>query len=400
MRADITPGQTSDHRGFDLVMGDDLPAPAALLGDKGQDANPIRARAEARDAVPVIPMRRGRKARKGVDRTLHALRNRIERTIGRLKHSRRLATRCRQDRRQPPRLRRPRLHPPGGPGFCQQGLGLVEVHRRRMEQAARRMMASKVRSSVSERRAMRLTSSGERKKLSIGWRRLWTSRSMRWPPARRLCGSIAVLGAASADLVEGPVRIAGPIGDRRAERHAVDPLRHRDRVRAGAGQQAEANPSPQRVGERDDPGRRAALRATDGPTGSPPFAPWPWRWTRTMGASTIARSMSTSTSLEAPSTRANTPLSRRSARRRQTELPLPNPSGRSRRGLLVRTIHNTASRTSRPSGPVRPGSLLLPKQERLHRRPLRIGTNASSPDPSPSKALEPDPTLDVNLNKP
>ena len=93
MRADITPGQVSDHRGFDLVMGDDLPAPAALLGDKGYDADRIRDWAEARDAVPVIPMRRCRKTRKSVDRALYALRNRIERTIGRLKHSRRLATR-------------------------------------------------------------------------------------------------------------------------------------------------------------------------------------------------------------------------------------------------------------------------------------------------------------------
>ncbi len=53
MRADVTPGQTSDHRGFDLVMGDDLPAPAALLGDKGYDSDRIRAWAEARDGVPV-----------------------------------------------------------------------------------------------------------------------------------------------------------------------------------------------------------------------------------------------------------------------------------------------------------------------------------------------------------
>ena len=93
MRADVTPGQTSDHRGFDLVMGDDLPAPAALLGDKGYDSDRIRAWADARDAVPVIPMRRGRRKRKGVDRVLYALRNRIERCIGLLKHSRRVATR-------------------------------------------------------------------------------------------------------------------------------------------------------------------------------------------------------------------------------------------------------------------------------------------------------------------
>ena len=93
MRADVTPGQTSEHRGFDLVVGDDLPAPAALLGDKGYDADRIRAWAEARDAMPVIPMRRCRRARRGVDRALCALRNHIERCIGRLKHSRRIATR-------------------------------------------------------------------------------------------------------------------------------------------------------------------------------------------------------------------------------------------------------------------------------------------------------------------
>ena len=57
------------------------------------DAHRIRTWAEARDAVPVISMRRCRKARKGVDRTLDALGNRIERIIGRLKHSRCIATR-------------------------------------------------------------------------------------------------------------------------------------------------------------------------------------------------------------------------------------------------------------------------------------------------------------------
>ena len=74
-------------------MGDDLPAPAALLGDKGYDADRIRAWAEARDAIPVIPMRRNRKARVGIDRTLYALRNLVERCSGRLKNARRVATR-------------------------------------------------------------------------------------------------------------------------------------------------------------------------------------------------------------------------------------------------------------------------------------------------------------------
>ena len=92
MRADVTPGQVSDYRGFDLVLGDDMAAPAALPGDKGYDADHIRAWAEALDALPVTPMRRCRKAWKGVDRAFYALRNWIERCIGRLKHSRRVAT--------------------------------------------------------------------------------------------------------------------------------------------------------------------------------------------------------------------------------------------------------------------------------------------------------------------
>ena len=73
MRTDVTPGRTSDHKGF--------------------DADRIRDWAEARDAIPVIPMRRNRKARAGVDKTLYALRNLVERCFGRLKNSRRVATR-------------------------------------------------------------------------------------------------------------------------------------------------------------------------------------------------------------------------------------------------------------------------------------------------------------------
>lgn len=33
MRTEITPGQTSGHPGFDLVMAENLPEPAVLLAD-------------------------------------------------------------------------------------------------------------------------------------------------------------------------------------------------------------------------------------------------------------------------------------------------------------------------------------------------------------------------------
>ena len=93
MRTDVTPGQTSDHKGFDLVMGDDLPAPCAPLADKGYDADRIRDWAGARDAIPVIPMRRNRNARAGIDQMLYTLRSLAERCFGRLKDTRREVTR-------------------------------------------------------------------------------------------------------------------------------------------------------------------------------------------------------------------------------------------------------------------------------------------------------------------
>ncbi len=42
MRTEITPGQTSDYLGFDLVMADNLPRPSVLLADRGYDADKIR----------------------------------------------------------------------------------------------------------------------------------------------------------------------------------------------------------------------------------------------------------------------------------------------------------------------------------------------------------------------
>ena len=57
MRTEITPGQTSDYLGFDLVMADNLPPPSVLLADCGYDADRIRDDMEARYVLPVIPMR-------------------------------------------------------------------------------------------------------------------------------------------------------------------------------------------------------------------------------------------------------------------------------------------------------------------------------------------------------
>lgn len=79
MRTEITPGQTSDYLGFDLVMAKYLPDPAVLLADRGYDADRIRKNMDARDVLPVIPMRKSCTKRIGVDRSLYRLRNLVER---------------------------------------------------------------------------------------------------------------------------------------------------------------------------------------------------------------------------------------------------------------------------------------------------------------------------------
>ena len=59
MRSDITPGKTSDYRGF--------------------DSDKVRKMMEARNVVPVIPMRKSRRLRVVVDRALYRLRNLLRR---------------------------------------------------------------------------------------------------------------------------------------------------------------------------------------------------------------------------------------------------------------------------------------------------------------------------------
>ena len=93
MRTDITPGQTSDYLGFDLVMSDNLSQPRVLLTDRGYNADRIRKTMSERDVLTQIPMRKTRKTRVGVDRGLYRLRNMVERCFNKLKNARRVATR-------------------------------------------------------------------------------------------------------------------------------------------------------------------------------------------------------------------------------------------------------------------------------------------------------------------
>lgn len=100
------------------------------------------------------------------------------------------------------------------------------------------------------------------------------------------------LGPALVEVGDNGVAVKGLVGDQSVEADAVDERFEANRVEPLTGQQAKAHKVAERVAGGEDLGRHAALRAAYGLALSPPFAPWPWRWTLTMVASTMAYSMS------------------------------------------------------------------------------------------------------------
>ena len=111
------------------------------------------------------------------------------------------------------------------------------------------------------------------------------------------------LGAARVEVGDDDVAVKSLVRNQAAKGETVDQRRHADRVEALAGQQHEAHKIAERIGQRQDFGRHAAFGAADGLAFRPPFAPWPWRWTLTMVASTMAYSMSGSSEQAANSRR-------------------------------------------------------------------------------------------------
>src|SRR5712691_283943 len=169
------------------------------------------------------------------------------------------------------------------------------------------------------------------------------------------------LGAPLVKVGDDVVAVEGLVGDQRAELDPLDQRRHADGIEAPSRQQDESDEVAQGVGEGQDFGRHAPLGAADGLTLRPPFAPCPWRWTLTMVASTIAYSMS-GCSEAASKSRLKTSAFTQSRYRLKTVFQGPNSGGRSRHGLPVRAIHNTASTKRRLSSPLRPGSDFFPRQ--------------------------------------
>ena len=91
MRFILTGGNASDHNcAIPLMTG--LPA-EYVIADKAYDSHVILDHIEASGAKPIIPQRTGMPRKRAFDPIIYKLRNRIERTIGKLKQLRRIATR-------------------------------------------------------------------------------------------------------------------------------------------------------------------------------------------------------------------------------------------------------------------------------------------------------------------
>lgn len=91
MRFILTGGNASDSRlAIPLLTGLDA---AHVIADKAYDSYAILDFVEAAGAQPIIPQRSCMPRERAFDPTKYKLRNRIERTIGKLKQLRRIATR-------------------------------------------------------------------------------------------------------------------------------------------------------------------------------------------------------------------------------------------------------------------------------------------------------------------
>jgi len=92
LRLALTPGNTSDIKGADLLVGQ-AKGMKRLIADRGYDANRLRATLRHQGTIPVIPGRRNRKRPIQYDERRYKDRWRVEAMFCRLKDFRRVATR-------------------------------------------------------------------------------------------------------------------------------------------------------------------------------------------------------------------------------------------------------------------------------------------------------------------
>ena len=165
-----------------------------------------------------------------------------------------------------------------------------------------------------------------------------------------------------ASLVQfGAQRIAveGFVSQKRFERDVLDQRIDAYAVVTLAGHQNEAGQIAECIDQRQDFGRQSSARPADRLILSPPFAPAPCWWTRTIVPSIITYSKSGSPD-KVVKIFSNSPFNAHRRKRWKTEFHCPNATGRSRHGAPVRAIQSTASRKRRLSAPERPRSPGLP----------------------------------------
>src|SRR4051812_1797872 len=166
-------------------------------------------------------------------------------------------------------------------------------------------------------------------------------------------------GPAIVKLRSEPVGVERFVAKQSAEDDTLDQRLHADAVVALTGQQDEAHQSAEGVDQGDNLGGQPAARAANGLILSPPLAPLAFWWAVTMVPSIMAYSKSGSSDRH-PKIRSNTPPFTHRRNRWKTLFQRPKSPGRSRQGAPVRTRHSTASRNSRLSLAVAPGSDALP----------------------------------------
>ena len=87
----LTPGQDSDYRQAQRLLGDD--EPGAVVADKGYDSESFADFIRHLKTEVITPSRRSAKTPRNIDKNLYKDRNKVERFFGRMKHYRRIATR-------------------------------------------------------------------------------------------------------------------------------------------------------------------------------------------------------------------------------------------------------------------------------------------------------------------
>ena len=92
LRLALTPGNTSDIKGADLLV-DATVGMKRVIADRGYDANRLRSKLRDQGAIPVIPGRRNRKRPIQYDERRYRDRWLVEAMFCRLKDFRRVATR-------------------------------------------------------------------------------------------------------------------------------------------------------------------------------------------------------------------------------------------------------------------------------------------------------------------